>query len=119
MALIDRVRNQTAVYWEYTGPDGFGGGLYEDAVELQVYWMEKVQEFTDSETGDATISEAVVYPGVDLVPLSYLKWGTLDDLDSAAPLNDPIAEDKVYQLRGWEKIPDMSGTQFVRKAMLK
>lgn len=118
MALIDRVRNQTALYWECTGNDGFGGVTVDDVVELRVYWMEKQEQFIDAGTGDAVLSKSVVYPGQDLVLMSYMKLGTLTNLDSDA-MDNPLNAEDVFQIRGWNKIPDMSGQNFLRKAMLK
>lgn len=119
MGLLERIRQQTAVYWEYEGPDGAGGGIYSSPVEIECRWEDKQELFRDNETGEQVLSNAIVYPDRDLVVGGYLLLGSLDDLGSdSASDNVPVSEEDSRRIQGWEKIPNLTATKYLRKALL-
>lgn len=110
--------NQTAVYWGSPTSDGTGGRTFGSAypVEVDVRW-EQVQKLFIDGSGQEVRSRAVVYVGQDLDLGGYLYLGTLDDLSSAEQA-DPLAISGAYEIRSFEKVPDINAGRFVRKAWL-
>lgn len=122
MALIDKIRNQTAVYWEANGSDGFGGQTYKSPIELDVRWTRRFRLITDPNTGEEIVSSAEVIVGQDIELDSYMKLCSLTDLDSDSdddPLNADDSLGRPYKVVGFESVPNKYATKFLRKALLK
>ena len=113
--LTTRNLNQTAVRWTGATADGFGGRIFDDAVEIAVRWEDTRELFIDS-NGRESVSKARVFVGVNLIVRDYLMLGTLDDLSSGAEEPDQVTT--AYEVRAFEKIPNLAGADFVRKAVL-
>ena len=111
---MDFCLNQTCVYWENLGPDGYGGSTWEDPVELDCRWEEVTERFIDA-NGEERRSQAKVFLGQDVNEGDYLYLGDLDDLTSA---DSPGNTKGAFQVRSFKKVPDLSGTEFERKAWL-
>ncbi len=107
---------QTAVYWANPVSDGEGGRIFDAAVEINVRWEERQEMFRDPQ-GQEKQSNAVVYVGQDVVVGAYLFLGDLDDLSSAEEV-DALNVDGAYEIRQFNKIPDSTGTAFLRRAWL-
>jgi len=106
--------NQTAVYWERLTPDGLGGWTWEDPVEIAVRWESIVEKYTDV-NGVERRSQAKVFLEQDISEGDYLYLGDLDDITSGSlPGNTKGA----FQVRRFDKIPDLAGTEFLRRAWL-
>lgn len=114
-SFIKTICVQDAVYWEYTGPDGYGGSTYNDPVEVKCRWAEKQQLVTDN-VGREFLSNAELLVTQDMKRLDYLYLGTLADIGSE---KDPKKVDGAYEIKGFSKVPMIkSTTVFVRKVFL-
>lgn len=116
MALVNRMRKQTAVYWEPTGKtDQNGRPLYKTPVELSpantspvgvpngVRWEERQVEFKDL-NGEDVVSNAKIYVGQELKVGGLLRKGTLA---SVTWPNDPRRNKnpETYEIRSYNEIP--------------
>lgn len=115
-SLYRRVCKQTAVYWGAPTENGYGGFTYDDPVEIAVRWENKTEVITDSK-GQEQVSKAEIFLTQDIDEQGMLFLGTLDDLDSAEE-DDPTTVNGAYVVMKFEKIPDMAGREFTRKAYL-
>jgi hypothetical protein len=68
-------------------------------------------------TGHERRSTARVYASQDLVLGGYLYLGTLDDLSSAEEA-DPQVVDDAYEIRRFDKLPNLKATEHLRMAWL-
>lgn len=113
--IISRRALQKAVYWEFQSSDGYGGSVYAEAEEVSVIWQDKSQLIMDDQ-GKEIISNASVWFSNDIKEESMLWLGELVDLDS-----DEIADPMLVgakQIKKISKIPDIRGTEYIRKAYL-
>lgn len=77
-------------------------------------WQEKTINFIDR-LGRETISRAVVHLSQNIDVGGYLYLGELADLSSNP---DPKDTASAFEIKQFEKIPDLGGTRFMRKAYL-
>lgn len=111
---MDFALNQIAVYWERLSPDGLGGYTWEDPVEIAVRWENTIEKYVDL-NGTERRSQAKVFLDQDVSEGDYLYLGDLDGITSSSlPGNTKGA----FQVRRFDKIPDLSGTEFLRRAWL-
>ena len=115
---IKKFFKQTAVYWGSPEPDGFGGWTFTDPVEVKVRWTVKQEKFlTGQGVGNGVeeiLSRVVVLAETDFDMNGKMALATLADLDS-----DTVPEDvDALTIMGFEKIPTIKATQFLRKAYL-
>lgn len=112
--LLTKNLLQTAVYWGTPVSDGYGGRTFSAPVEILVRWEQRQELFIDA-SGQETRSNAVIFPSQDVDLGGYLYLGDLDDLGSA-----PVPEDvaTAYEIRGFEKIPNIKVTDYMRKVYL-
>ena len=116
MNLLTSKLKQTAVFWANPVEDGQGGATFDEPVELSVRWEQKQELFADA-SGQERRSDAVVYVGRDVAVGEYLFLGGLDDL-STAEAGDPLIVTGAYEIKKFEKIPDLSTSRYVRKVWL-
>ncbi|MFP4046757.1 MAG: hypothetical protein ACLFT4_03240 [Bacteroidales bacterium] len=114
--FIDRLCNDTAVYWENLGPDGYGGILYGSPEEIDCRWVES-KELVLDENGREVVSNANVLVKKDLTEGGFLYHGTLNDLDSDEQ-EDPKKKHTAYQILRFIKIPSINKKVYKRKAFL-
>lgn len=112
---MDFELNQTAVYWERLGPDGYGGYDWEDPVEIDVRWEQSSDVYTDA-MGETRNCNAKVFLGQDIKVGDYLYLGDLDDITSAS--GPPASMEEAVSVKRFDKIPDLAGTEFLRRAWL-
>lgn len=112
---MDFELNQTAVYWERLAPDGYGGYSWDDPEEIDVRWEQSSESFTDS-NGETVNCSAKVFLGQDVRVGDYLYLGDLDDLTSAS--GSPASMEEAFSVKRFDKIPDLAGTEFFRRAWL-
>lgn len=110
---LDRVLNQTAVYWPATGNDGWGGQTYGTPVEVAVRWTDKQEKFVSS-SAEEYISKTVILAETDFTIDGRLLLASLVDLGS----NQDPNEEGASVIKAFAKIPDKSANQFLRKAWL-
>jgi hypothetical protein len=107
---------QKAVYWGGPASDGATGRTFDAAVEISVRWEERNELFVDS-TGQERTSRAIILVPQDVDLGGYLYLGTLVSLDSSEEA-DPFELDDAHEILQFSKVPDRSGTVFVRTVWL-
>lgn len=107
-----RFRKQTATVWKQNGVDSGGDPEFTAAspFTITVRWEERNDNLIGTD-GESFMSQAVVYPGIDLVPGDYLYLGT----NTTA---DPTTVTGAFEVKKFEKIPSPSAKKFIRKATL-
>ena len=108
--FMPNILKQTITYWAPATPDGYGNRSFASPVSLKGRYEEKLVLFID-ETGREARSDAQVLLGQDVLQQGYLYLG----LSGAV---DPSTVSGAHEIRGFEKIPSIRGTKFVRKALL-
>lgn len=121
MSLIDKIRKQKAVYWPLgsteTGGkdvDDYGKPVYATAVEIDCRWEDKREKFITPK-GDEEISHAIVYVDRDMRVGEVLMLGTLDNVNY---LTNPKKNSNAWEIRAFEKLPNLKATKFLRIAIL-
>ena len=115
--FVESVCVQTAVYWGNPASDGFGGITFDDPVEIDCRWDEKMTVIVNR-LGKEVVSKAVLLLTQDVDEDGYLYLGTLDDLDSADE-ESPETIDGAWRIMIATKNPlFQSSTEFVRGAYL-
>lgn len=110
---MDFELNQIAVYWERGAPDGYGGYDWEDPVEIDCRW-ELVHELYQDAFGEQRTSNGKVFLGQDIKPGDFLYLGDYDDITSAS--GSPASMEQAFEVRRFDKVPDLAGTEFLRRA---
>lgn len=114
MSIITRMRKQTAIYWAITDWNAFGQPVFADPVEISCRWEDITEKFIDKD-GDVQLSRAKVYVDRDISVGSFLKLGSLDSgTDTATPRNNTGA----WEVRRFEKLPNLRATEYLRTAIL-
>ncbi len=115
MGIIIRMLKQKAVYWALQSGaaafDTFGQPQYENPIEIDVRWEVKTEEFLGP-NGTLETSNAVVYVGQDVEVGGVLMLGELTDIDSS--LTVPKQNDEAYEIRRFEKLPNLRNTKVLR-----
>ena len=107
--------NQTAVWWSRNSPDGYGDYDWDDPVEIAVRWEQKSELKVDI-NGEQFATKAEVLLDTDIVIGDRLLLGDLDDITSAS--SGPASMEGALEVKAFEKIPSIDGTEFVRTAWL-
>lgn len=122
MSLIEDMLVGTAVYWPPGSEqsslgqdfDAYGRPLYADAVEISVRWVDKSVEFLGPDSRKE-MSQAIVYTSIDVRTSGVLWQGTLA---TVSDLTDPKQNDDAWEIKRFDKTPDIDGEEFLRKAYL-
>ena len=113
MVDIKRHLNQTLVLWVRGANDGYGGYTYSDPVEVDCRWSEVQERFING-AREEKISNAIVQIDQDINLGDMIYLGTLNDLDSA----DGPGDVQSYPVQAYKKIPNLKGSQFIRKVFI-
>ena len=108
--------NQKAVYWGTPITDGYGKLTFVSPIEINVRWEDRMELFLTF-NGKNKLSQAVIYSETDMDIDGYLYLGLLSQLSTAEKAN-PLLEGTAYPIKQFKKIPDISGTTYVRKTWL-
>jgi len=108
-----RFLNQTITYWANPLTDGWGGYTFDDPIAISGRWEDRQELFIDAE-GREVRSQAVVYLNQDVELGGYLALGTHTDSSDT----DPRDVSEAHKIRSFQKIPDVKGSTYVRKAWL-
>jgi len=114
-SFIARLCTQTAVYWGSPVDDGYGGKTFADPVEISCRWEVSTEVLMD-DAGVEFSSRARVFLTQDVEKEGWLYLGDLDDLDSNP--DDPKDVEGAYEIRRFDKKPNISGVEFLRIAYL-
>jgi hypothetical protein len=98
-----------------SGVNTAGQRIYEDPIEVNCRWTDETSMEVDHE-GNTFTARSFIMVDQDLLPLGVLRQGTIDQLqnDVRTPMSNPGA----LEIRRFDKIPSVDGTQFVRWAIL-
>ncbi len=110
MTFYRRQLKQTATYWSPGTRDSFGNITFGAPVAIPCRWEDKSEQFMSRGT-EEIISSSIVFINQDVVEGGYMFLGT-----SAAA--DPEGVEGAVVIQKFEKIPDIRGRNFVRKAIL-
>jgi hypothetical protein len=115
------MRKQKGVYWppksEETGGQDFndyGQPQYADPVEIDCRWEDVAEEFIGP-TGLREVSRSMVYVDRDVKPGGVLLLG---ELAGVADLASPKNNDGAWEIRQFDKTPNLRATEFLRAAYL-
>lgn len=115
MSIIKKMRKQTAVWWVRSStPDEFGHFTFAEPVEIACRWEVAGKEYQQDQ-GQVEVSESVAWVedrGVKKGDL--LRLGNLESDDSSDPGDDPL----IYEVRRFEKVPNLRATEFLCVAYL-
>ena len=121
MSILTKMLKQTCVYWapgsmETGGRDfnDYGSPMYASPVELSCRWEDRASEYINRD-GVSMYSKSIVYVGIDVEVGGVLFLGTLDDIVDS---DEPKKNDNAWEIQGFDKIPNLRGAKFVRKAYL-
>jgi hypothetical protein len=107
---------QKAVYWGNPVSTGAGKRTFDAAVEVDVRWEVRKELFLDAD-GEEQTSRAVVTVAQDVDLGGYLYLGELDDLSSGEQA-DPLSFEAAWEVRGFDKSPDLKAAGHYRRVML-
>jgi hypothetical protein len=109
MSLLESMRRQWAVYWEFDGQDRNGKDIFKDPIAIKVRWEDRAErDFLP--TGEEVMVKSTVY--VDrAMPLGGILWkGLLVDIPSIPPEHNKI--------RVFREIPKKDAKKFLRIARI-
>ena len=126
--FIQRICQQTAVYWGDPSEDGKGGLTFGSMypIEILCRWEKRTEVLSmlgGGRKSEELISKALVMVVQDVDEQGYLFLGTLDDLNSDEEDNPQIVKG-AYRIQKFDKIPavrhteDTDSDDFIRKAYL-
>lgn len=114
MRIIRKMLKGYAVYWSPSGGvDEFGRRLFGEPVEVRCRWEGRAEEFMTG-SGEKALSKARVYVDRDLETLGVLWEGRL----SQAVRDDPFANTDAWEVRRFERMPDLRYKDVLRTAYL-
>jgi len=116
MKFPERNLNQTAVYWASPQPDGYGGYTYDDPIEISCRWVDSVKVVKDK-NGEEIVCRAEVQVDRDVDEGGVLYLGSLGDLTEQQK-NNPKLVDGAFEIKRFDKIPDVKGKKYFRKVYL-
>lgn len=106
MSLIDKIRRQWCVYWEWIGQDAHGKDVYAEPIEIKVRWEDRQERDISPLTGEEVMVRSTIYVDRDMTLGGVLWLGLLVD----AP-NTPPEHNKIKVVRS---IPNKRALKFVR-----
>ena len=121
MSIITSMRKQTAVYWplgsEDSGGsdwDSYGKPLYATPVQISCRWEDVAKEFIGKQ-GTTEISKSIVYVDRDVRVGGVL---LLSLLANVSDLTTPKNNDGAWEIRRFDKLPNLRNTESLRTAYL-
>lgn len=109
-----RGTNQKAVYWSMSELNEFGKPGWGTAIEIDCRWEEIHEQFINP-NGETQVSRAVVFVDRDVEIKGVLFNG---ELSAVTDTNNPKNNDGAWEIVQFDKIPDVKGNRFLRKAYL-
>lgn len=115
MSIITRMLKQTAAYWApLPVTTRYGKPSWASPIDISVRWEDVNIEFMDAES-ERQMSRARVFVDRDVEVNGVL---LLDGITSSTNLTDPKANDEAWEIRRYEKLPNLRNTEFLRTALL-
>ena len=121
MSLVTRMRKQKCVYWPLgsaesggSDEDSYGNPSHGSPIEIDCRWEDGNKEFVGSK-GTTELSSARVFVDRDMQVGEMLMLG---ELDSSVDQDDPRNNQGAYEIRAFQKTPNLKATEFLRIAVL-
>ena len=114
MGIITTMRRQVCVYWAFSSFDDYGQPTWIAPVEIECRWEDVHEEFIDANE-QRQISKAIVYVDREMTVGSVLM---LSALDSGVDEDNPKQNDNAYEVRRFERLPNLKNTEILRTAIL-
>jgi hypothetical protein len=115
------MRKQTAVYWppgstETGGQDydEYAKPLYGQMVQIACRWEDVNEEFVGPD-GERDTTRSIVYTDRDVAVRGVLMLGVLGDVTDP---DDPKSNVNAWEIRRFDKLPNLRNTEVLRKAYL-
>lgn len=108
MTFLTLAFKQTITYWAPSGIDVAGDLSFATPVTLTGRWEEKAKLLIGAD-GEEFTSNAIIYLPSDVVVEGYLFLGT-------SVASDPRDVTDAFKIKSFRKIPDITATNFERKA---
>jgi hypothetical protein len=108
------MRKQKCILWATTGRDEYNRPTWTTPVEISCRWEDKIVEFLAPD-GSRQLSNAIVYVDRDIELGSVLKLGALT---SGIVEATPFDNDDVFEVRSFDKLPNLKATEFLRTVLL-
>jgi hypothetical protein len=108
--LYGQKYNHDVTYWGNPATNGYGAKTFDPPVNLKGRWEEKAERFI-GQSGEDLVSQAVVYLEGDVDTNGYLYLGISTE-------TNPTIINGAFKINAFNKIPDIRGLQFTRKALL-
>jgi len=117
LTFIDSIAVQTALYWSWQRPDGYGGYTYSQPFEIACRWDGKTKRIVNKE-GQTITSKAVVITNAIISDGGWLYLGTLSGLNPEER-NNPLLLPTAYPVQIIQKTPLFkSSTEFIQEIYL-
>lgn len=113
---ITKYLKDTAVYWEYTGMDGFSKPSFAAGTELKVRWEDR-QEIFVSQYGSELVSRAIIHVPQTIPTESFFYFGTLSDLTDSQKA-DPRLVPTAFAVKAYRRLTDLKSHNTLRKVYL-
>jgi len=108
---------EAVVYWAPLPVDSHGRPVYASAVEISARWQDGVRLFVNMK-GENQAGKATIFPvSQDLVVKGWVWRGSLTSIPTA-DLKRPYNVSGASEILAWEKIPDISKRDYLRKAIV-
>lgn len=116
MSIIKKMRKQTAVWWPRNAtPDKFGKFSFADPIEIECRWEEAGKQYLN-EQGQVEVSESVAFVDSErgVKKGDRMRQGHLESTDTS----DPTGDTRAFEVRRYEKVPNLRATEFLSIAYL-
>ena len=114
MSLITRMMKQAGVWWKQKDTNEDGSPVFESPIQIECRWEDIHEEFIDAK-GDKKMSDSVVYVDRDMTVGDVLLLGTLTWQHRRS---NPLELAGAYEVKNWEKLPNLRNTEYLRTAIL-
>lgn|SRR4030067_2392484 len=116
MGFVTKFLKQKAVYWGTPVSSGYGVYTFASGIEINVRWEDKQVKFVNNKNMEV-LSRSIIMLDVDIEVGGMLYLGELADLSSSQIAN-PLLVSGTYEIGRYDKIPNLSATDYVRTAWL-
>ncbi len=110
MSFLDKHRKQLVTFWSATGADASGDPTFATPKAITARWEERQAVFTNA-AGEEASAGAVIFVKEDMKAGDFLFLGT-------SAVADPTTVGDARKIQGWSKLPQLTGSDFERKAFL-
>lgn len=112
--ILEMLEFQIAAYWALTGIDREGQPTYASPIDISVRWEEVRMEFISADR-ERLVSRARVYVDQDVTLKGVLLLG---GILTGTDLDDPKNNDRAWEIRHFERLPNLCQDEFLRTVFL-